>query len=111
MNDDDKVLLAYVAGVLTVAVVIPAALLIAVQHIPAVQRALRRQIIMRVDSSVANARSRLTLELAAVDAGAEFATQATLHQSLAELVHTRVAPLVADAVFENLGAPPGAGRV
>lgn len=101
---DDRVVLAFLGGVLFTALIVPNLVLAAIRYIPPVRTATHRFIVETVDTQVASARAGLPPELRAATALAEIGVQQATRQTLAEVVHERLSVPAADAALAALGA-------
>lgn len=111
MSEDDKILLAYVAGIVTAAVVVPSILVLMVRYLPPVQRAVRQKVEREVDGAVARIRRNATGEVALINAAVTGVLPVTTGRTVEQIVHEQVSVRAADAVLDAFGAPPDAGRV
>ena len=109
MNDEElHVALAYLAGALTVAVVLPVCFVAAVRYVPPVRRAFRHGVAGMVDTQVrnlsaANGDPMLRLLIGSASAILPGVTG----EGFDTFVHNHVSNLAADAALRALGAPTG----
>jgi len=105
---DDEATLAYLAGVITVAVILPAAFVLAVRHIEPVRKAFRSFVVERVDIVVGTQRLRLQpVVRGLVDGSLLTIAAATERRSIEQVVNEMASQPAADAVLDELGAPTG----
>jgi len=105
---DDEATLAYLAGVITVAVILPAAFVLAVRHIEPVRKAFRSFVVERVDIAVGTQRLRLQpVVRGLVDGSLLTVAAATERRSIEQVVNEMASQPAADAVLDELGAPTG----
>lgn len=108
MDPDDKAVIAYIAGVLTVAVVLPGAFVLAVRHIEPFRRMVRQDIASRVDQAIAIQKTNLSpIVRGTVDGALLTIAAATGRGSAAAVVNELASQPAADAVLAELGAPTG----
>jgi len=99
VTEDDRLLLAYLAGAFTVAVVVPTLAWAAVRYVPPVRRAAREAIANTLDQKIADVRAGLEPTLRAVDASVTGIVQASTREPIAVTIHNRITVPVADAAL------------
>lgn len=105
---DDEATLAYFAGVITVAVILPAAFVMAVRHVEPVRKAFRLFVMEQVDLAIGVQRSRMSpVVRGLVDGSLLTIAAATDRRSIAQVVNEMASQPAADAVLSELGAPTG----
>lgn len=108
MDPDDKAVLAYLAGVVTVAVVLPGLFVLAVRHVPPIRRAFRRSVVEKVDAIVVRQKDRQSaIVRGTIDGALLTVAAATDRPSPGAVINELVSQPAADAVLSELGAPTG----
>lgn len=111
MSRDDeealKVSLAYLAGVLTVAVVLPVCFVVAVRYVPPIRRAVRHGLASQVDTQVRNLSAGGDPVLRTIISGAAAILPSITGEGWDAFVHNHLSNLAADAALHALGAPTG----
>lgn len=103
MEHDDAIVLAYLAGVLTVAVGVPVAFVASIRYVPPVRRAFRAWIEDTTDREVSGLMvANLPHEIVGL---ADATLRVSQRVTLAQFVHREVSVRAASAVLEFLGAP------
>lgn len=104
MTREDELLLSYVAGMLTVAIVLPVTVVAAIRFIPPIREATRGFVVRTVDERIARARAGLRGDLQAIDATVAAIIRTATGAPVEVLIHNEVAIPAADAALGALGA-------
>lgn len=102
MTEDDKLILAYVAGVLTVAVVLPGMFVLGVKYVPPFREAVRAEVVRTVDESVAGALGSLPPDVAAAVGVTDAFLRVQQRITLPEFVHRSAAVPAGDYVVGRI---------